>query len=43
MGPLIISISASFTLPAFFKYFNFGIESYNGLVDWIGLPDAGLM
>ena len=39
---LIISISANLTLLAFFKYFNFGVESYNGLVDWIGLPDAGL-
>ena len=39
---LIISISANLTLLAFFKYFNFGVESYNGLVAWIGLPDAGL-
>jgi alginate O-acetyltransferase complex protein AlgI len=39
---LIISISANLTLLAFFKYFNFGVESYNGLVDWIGLPGAGL-
>ena len=39
---LIISISANLTLLAFFKYFNFGVDSYNGLVDWMGLPDAGL-
>ena len=39
---LIISICANLTLLAFFKYFNFGVESYNGLVDWMGLPDAGL-
>ena len=39
---LIISISANLTLLAFFKYFNFGVDSYNGLVGWMGLPDAGL-
>ena len=39
---LIVSISANLTLLAFFKYFNFGVESYNGLVAWMGLPDAGL-
>ena len=39
---LILSISANLTLLAFFKYFNFGVESYNGLVAWLGLPDAGV-
>ena len=39
---LIISICANLTLLAFFKYFNFGVDSYNDLVDWLGLPDAGL-
>ena len=39
---LILSISANLTLLAFFKYFNFGVESYNGLVGWMGLPEAGL-
>src|SRR6185436_10519895 len=29
---LIISICANLTLLAFFKYFNFSIDSYNGLV-----------
>jgi alginate O-acetyltransferase complex protein AlgI len=27
-------------LLAFFKYFNFGVDSYNGLIDWLGLPDV---
>ena len=39
---LIISICANLTLLAFFKYFNFGVDSYNGLVDWLGLPEIGL-
>jgi alginate O-acetyltransferase complex protein AlgI len=39
---LIISICANLTLLAFFKYFNFGVESYNGLVNWLGLPAIGL-
>ena len=39
---LIISISANLALLAFFKYFNFGVDSYNGLVDWMGIPDARL-
>jgi alginate O-acetyltransferase complex protein AlgI len=39
---LVVSISANLTLLAFFKYFNFGVESYNDLVAWIGLPDARL-
>ena len=39
---LIISICANLTLLAFFKYFNFGVESYNGLVHWLGLPAIGL-
>jgi alginate O-acetyltransferase complex protein AlgI len=39
---LIISICANLTLLAFFKYFNFGVDSYNGLVQWLGLTDIGL-
>ncbi len=38
---MVVSICANLTLLAFFKYFNFGINSYNDLVDWLGLPDAG--
>ena len=39
---MIVSICANLTLLAFFKYFNFGVDSYNDLVDWLGVPDAGL-
>jgi alginate O-acetyltransferase complex protein AlgI len=39
---LIISIGANLTLLAFFKYFNFGVDSYNDFVDWLGMPDIGL-
>ena len=39
---LIISICANLTLLAFFKYFNFGVDSFNGLVAWLGMPDIGL-
>ena len=41
-GALIVSIAANLALLAFFKYFNFGVDSYNGLVDWMGIPGAGL-
>lgn len=39
---LIVSISTNLALLAFFKYFNFGVDSYNGLVDWLGLSHLGL-
>jgi alginate O-acetyltransferase complex protein AlgI len=39
---MIVSICANLTLLAFFKYFNFGVNSYNDLVDWLGVPGAGL-
>jgi alginate O-acetyltransferase complex protein AlgI len=39
---LIVSIGTNLTLLAFFKYFNFGVDSYNGLVDWLGLTEIGL-
>lgn len=39
---LIVSICANLALLAFFKYFNFGVNSYNDLVDWLGVPNAGL-
>ena len=39
---MIASICANLTLLAFFKYFNFGVDSYNGLVDWLGLTEIGL-
>ncbi|MDF7826776.1 MBOAT family O-acyltransferase [Pontiellaceae bacterium B12227] len=34
---LIISICSNLTLLGFFKYFNFGISSYNALVQFLGL------
>src|SRR5262245_2574854 len=34
---LAISMCANVALLGFFKYFNFGVDSYNGLIDWIGL------
>jgi alginate O-acetyltransferase complex protein AlgI len=39
---MIASISANLTLLAFFKYFNFGVNSYNELVEQLGLPNMGL-
>ena len=39
---LITSISANLILLGFFKYFNFGLESYNWLVDRLGLEALGL-
>src|SRR4029079_11001173 len=39
---MIASICANLTLLAFFKYFNFGVTSYNDLVDWLGVRAAGL-
>lgn len=37
---LTTSIVASLSLLGFFKYFNFGIDSYNALVTALGLDDA---
>jgi alginate O-acetyltransferase complex protein AlgI len=39
---LVVSIGTNLTLLAFFKYFNFGVDSYNGLVEWLGLTEIGL-
>ena len=39
---LIVSILANLTLLAFFKYFNFSVDSYNDVVEWLGLPDMAL-
>jgi alginate O-acetyltransferase complex protein AlgI len=35
---LVVSISANLALLGFFKYFNFGIDSYQSIVGWLGLP-----
>jgi alginate O-acetyltransferase complex protein AlgI len=39
---LIVSICSNLSLLGFFKYFNFGVDSFNGLVEWIGMPALGL-
>ena len=39
---LVLSICSNLSLLGFFKYFNFGIDSFNGLVEWIGMPALGI-
>jgi alginate O-acetyltransferase complex protein AlgI len=39
---LAVSISANLSVLGFFKYFNFGVENYDSLVEWIGLPELRL-
>jgi alginate O-acetyltransferase complex protein AlgI len=39
---LAISVVTSLSLLGFFKYFNFGVENYDALVEWIGLPQLQL-
>jgi alginate O-acetyltransferase complex protein AlgI len=39
---LIVSISANIALLSFFKYFNFAVDSYNGVIAWLGLGGLGL-
>jgi alginate O-acetyltransferase complex protein AlgI len=39
---MIASICANLTLLAFFKYFNFGVDSYNELADRLGMPGLDL-
>jgi alginate O-acetyltransferase complex protein AlgI len=39
---LVLSITSNLSLLGFFKYFNFGVDSFNGLVEWIGVPGLGL-
>jgi len=39
---LVISICSNLSLLGFFKYFNFGVESYNVLLDALGLQALGL-
>ncbi len=36
-GALAVSVTASLLALAFFKYFNFGVENYNGLMGALGL------
>lgn len=37
---LVVSICTNLSLLGFFKYSNFGIDSYNALVTWLGFDDA---
>jgi alginate O-acetyltransferase complex protein AlgI len=39
---LVLSVCSNLTLLGFFKYFNFGVDSFNGVVGWIGLPGLHL-
>jgi alginate O-acetyltransferase complex protein AlgI len=39
---LVMSISANVALLSFFKYFNFAVDSYNGLVAWLHLEGLGV-
>ena len=39
---LTISICSNLALLGFFKYFNFGVESYDAFVQWIGIPSLRL-
>ena len=39
---LTISIITNLSLLGFFKYFNFGVDSYNAIVGWLGIPDLSL-
>ena len=39
---LTVSIVSNLSLLGFFKYFNFGAESFDGLVNWIGMPGLRL-
>jgi alginate O-acetyltransferase complex protein AlgI len=39
---LIISISSNIALLSFFKYFNFAVDSYNGLAGWLGLEGSAI-
>jgi alginate O-acetyltransferase complex protein AlgI len=34
---LVVSICTNLGLLGFFKYFNFGVDSYTALIDWLGL------
>jgi alginate O-acetyltransferase complex protein AlgI len=39
---LVITICSNLALLGFFKYFNFGVDNYDALVQWLGLPSAAL-
>ena len=35
-------MTSNLTLLGFFKYFNFGVDSYNALITWVGMPSLRL-
>jgi len=35
---LVVTICSNLTLLGFFKYFNFGVDNYDSLVRWLGMP-----
>jgi alginate O-acetyltransferase complex protein AlgI len=37
---LVLSICSNLAFLGYFKYFNFGVDSYNGIVAWLGIPQA---
>jgi alginate O-acetyltransferase complex protein AlgI len=39
---LAISVTTNLSLLGFFKYFNFGVQNYDALVQWIGMPELRL-
>ena len=39
---LVVSMCANVALLGFFKYFNFAVDSYNGVIAWLGLQNFGL-
>ena len=39
---LIVSMTSNLTLLGFFKYFNFGVDSYDALITWVGMPSLRL-
>ena len=39
---LVVSISSNLSLLGFFKYFNLGVDSFNGLVETFGMGDLAL-
>ncbi len=39
---LTTSVVSSLSILGFFKYFNFGVDNYDALVEWIGMPELQL-
>ncbi len=39
---LLVSLCSNLALLGFFKYFNFGVDNFTALVEWLNLPALGL-